>query len=65
MRKNAETFISNTPPESLYILQTEFNKKSPDIVEDLAKENLAINLNNCQPFPTKIENFNICALQKK
>jgi hypothetical protein len=65
MRKNAETFIANTPPESLYILQTDFNKKSPDIVEDLAKENLVIDFQSCQPFPTKIENFNLCRLQKK
>ncbi|AKE63711.1 hypothetical protein MYAER_1355 [Microcystis aeruginosa NIES-2549] len=65
MRKNAETFIANTPPESLYILQTDFNKKSPDIVEDLAKENLVIDFQNCQPFPSKIENFNLCRLQKK
>jgi hypothetical protein len=65
MRKNAETFIANTPPESLYILQTDFNKKSPDIVEDLAKENLVIDFQSCQPFPTKIEKFNLCRLQKK
>ena len=65
MRKNAETFIANTPLESLYILQTDFNKKSPDIVEDLAKENLVIDFQSCQPFPTKIEKFNLCRLEKK
>jgi hypothetical protein len=65
MRKNAKKFIAETPPESLYILQTDFNKKSPDIVADLAKENLVIDFQNCQPFPTKIEKFNLCRLQKK
>ncbi|WP_422661993.1 hypothetical protein [Pannus brasiliensis] len=64
MRKNARTFIGNTPENSLYILQTDFNKKAPDIHEDLAKENLAIDLANCRPFPTKIDKFNICSLKK-
>jgi hypothetical protein len=64
MRKNARKFITDTPPKALYILRTDFNRKAPDIKEDLAKENLAIDDNNCQPFPTKIEKFNICSLKK-
>jgi hypothetical protein len=34
-------------------------------VEDLAKENLVIDFQSCQPFPTKIEKFNLCRLEKK
>jgi hypothetical protein len=65
MRKNAEKFIAETPPDNLYILMTDFNNKSPDIVKDLAAENLVIDKQNCQPFPTRIEKYNLCRLQKK
>jgi hypothetical protein len=65
MRKNARTFIADTPENSLYILRTDLNLRAPDVHEDLAKENLAIDDSNCQPFPTKVEKFAICSLKKK
>lgn len=65
MRKNAEKFIAETPVDNLYILMTDFNSKSPELGKDLAKENLEIDFQNCQPFPTKIEKYNLCRLRKK
>jgi hypothetical protein len=65
MRKNAEKFIAETPVGNLYILMTDFNSKSPELGKDLAKENLEIDFQNCQPFSSKIEKYNLCPLQKE
>jgi len=50
---------------NLYILMTDFNSKSPELGKDLAKENLEIDFQNCQPFSSKIEKYNLCPLQKE
>lgn len=66
MRKNAQRYINNAPPETLYFLERDIKDRKDEKAEDLADFNLMLDHDNCSRLLTRVEgeNYYICSLRK-